>query len=168
MNNNRTKLYKYAELVLKAKLDCNAKALLWFYAYTYNWDKGLPSYWPQRKICALVGMSTSTYRDKRIYLENLGWINVKNRGWKLPCKVRVLIGQDDPEYDSRSWAEWHPSNKKKIEDSEGDLENGSEFSLTIEKQLQELDSVQVIESKQDDSESAVDSKRVAGLMDWFG
>jgi hypothetical protein len=107
--NNRTNLYDYAAKVQNAKLDCAAKALLWFYAYTFNWTENRYSFYPQRKICALVGMSTSTYHEKRKYLEDLRWIVVKRRGFKETCLVRVTEGIDDPDYERRSWAKWHPS-----------------------------------------------------------
>ena len=168
MSNNRTKLYKYADLVVKAKIDCKAKALLWFYAYTYNWDKGLPSYWPQRKICALVGMSSSTFIVKRNYLEELGWINVKHRGWKLPCKVGVLIGKDDSDYDTKSWAAWHPSNQILTDNLNGDSERDPEFSMTIEKQFQELDSKNAVNLIESDNNPDGESKRFVRDMDWFG
>ena len=90
MNNKRTKLYKYAEVIINAKLDSKAKALLWFYAYVYNWEEGKPSYWSQRRICASVGMSQSTYQIKRKYLEELGWIRVQHRGFETPCKGIVI------------------------------------------------------------------------------
>jgi hypothetical protein len=32
--------FTYADSVRTAKLDIKAKALLWFYAYTFNWTKG--------------------------------------------------------------------------------------------------------------------------------
>lgn len=111
ISNNRTNLYDYAAKVQNAKLDCTAKALLWFYAYTFNWTENRYSFYPQRKICALVGMSTSTYQEKRKYLEDLQWIVVKRRGFKETCLVRVTEGKDDPNYENRSWAKWHPSNE---------------------------------------------------------
>jgi hypothetical protein len=109
----RDKLYEYASIVQRAKLDCGAKALLWHYAYTYNWTQQNPSFYTQRTICAEVGMSQGTYYDKRKYLIDLGWIKVRNMGFNLPCLVTPLEGRDDPDYENRSWAKWHPSNKKK-------------------------------------------------------
>jgi hypothetical protein len=136
MKNNRTKLYKYAEIVLNAKLDSKAKALLWFYAYVYNWEEGTASYWSQRRICASVGMSSSTYQDKRQYLQDLGWIRVQHRGFETPCKVSVLIGVDDPSYESKSWAKWHPSNVSILpEENEDDHETNN---INIEDQLSSL------------------------------
>lgn len=107
------KLYKYAWIVLNAKMDGSAKALLWFYAYVFNWEKSQPSYWAQRKICALTGMSQSTYHKKRKYLEELGWITVFNRGYNESCLVSVKVGSNDPDYENMSWAEWHPENEHK-------------------------------------------------------
>ena len=110
--NNRVNLYDYAHKVQNAKLDCTAKALLWFYAYTYNWTENRYSFYSQRKICAQVGMSSSTYQIKRKYLEDRGWIKVLRRGYKETCLVRVKEGRDDPDYEKRSWAKWHPTNDK--------------------------------------------------------
>lgn len=106
----RVKLYEYGAKVQAAKLDCTAKALLWFYAYTYNWTENRYSFYAQRKICAQVGMAQSTYQKKRKYLEDLGWIKVVRRGYNDTCLVKVMVGQDDPEYENMSWAKWHPSN----------------------------------------------------------
>jgi hypothetical protein len=107
------KLYKYGSKVLNAKIDGSAKALLWFYAYVFNWEGSVPSWYAQRKICALTGMSQSTYQNKRKYLERLGWIEVLNRGFSETCLVRVKEGMNDPEYENMSWAKWHPENEKK-------------------------------------------------------
>lgn len=107
------KLYKYGSKVLNAKIDGSAKALLWFYAYVFNWEGSMPSWYAQRKICALTGMSASTYQKKRKYLEKLGWIEVLNRGFSDTCLVRVKEGMNDPEYEKMSWAKWHPENEKK-------------------------------------------------------
>ncbi len=105
------KLYKYAEIVKLAKIDGSAKALLWFYAYVFNWENKIPSWYSQRKICALTGMSPSTYHKKRKYLEDLGWISVLNRGYENTCLVSVKVGSNDPEYELMSWAKWHPDNE---------------------------------------------------------
>jgi hypothetical protein len=110
---DQDKLYKYGNIVLNAKIDGSAKALLWFYAYVFNWENANASWWPQRKICALVGMAQSTYQKKRKYLEDLGWIRVLNRGFSHSCLVSVHVGQNDPEYENLSWAQWHPENNKK-------------------------------------------------------
>jgi hypothetical protein len=107
------KLYKYGSIVLNAKIDGTAKALLWFYAYVYNWEGSMPSWWSQRKICATTGMSQSTYHNKRKYLERLGWIEVLNRGFSETCLVKVKEGMNDPEYEKMSWAKWHPENERK-------------------------------------------------------
>lgn len=105
------KLYEYAAIVQRAKLDGKAKALLWHYAYTYNWTDKRPSFYSQRRLCAEVGMSQGTYYEKRAYLEDLGWIKIIRRGFDKSCMVTPLKGQDDPDYENRSWAKWHPSNK---------------------------------------------------------
>ena len=115
VNNPETKvqdkLYKYADIVKLAKIDGSAKALLWFYAYVFNWENKIPSWYSQRRICALTGMSPSTYHIKRKYLEDLGWITVLNRGFKDTCLVSVKVGSNDPEYERMSWAKWHPDNE---------------------------------------------------------
>ena len=105
------KLYKYAEIVKLAKIDGSAKALLWFYAFVFNWENKMPSWYSQRRICALTGMSPSTYHIKRKYLEDLGWITVLNRGFKDTCLVSVKVGSNDPNYENMSWAKWHPDNE---------------------------------------------------------
>jgi len=152
-NDRRVKLYEYGAIVQNAKLDCTAKALLWFYAYTYNWTEKRDSYYAQRKICAQVGMSQSTYQKKRKYLEHLGWIKVVRRGYKDTCLVKVMVGKDDPDYEKMSWAEWHPSNKPNRYQfpndepiSEESMEPGIESELDISEQT-------IASATYDDSES---------------
>lgn len=164
--NNRTKLYKYAEIVINAKLDSKAKALLWFYAFVYNWELGKPSYWSQRRICASVGMSSSTYQIKRQYLVDLGWIKVKHLGFETPCKVSVLVGIDDPQYESKSWAKWHPSNIEKS--SENPLDDTGKEDISIESQFANLGVFESIESKYIDNKPKTDQERFDKLIDWFG
>ena len=108
------KLYEYAAIVQKAKIDGKAKALLWHYAYTYNWSTRSPSFYSQRTLCAEVGMSQGTYYQKRQYLEDLGWVKIRKRGFDKPCLVTPLEGRNDPEYENKSWAKWHPSNRVKF------------------------------------------------------
>lgn len=166
MKNNRTKLYKYAEILINAKLDSKAKSLLWFYAYVYNWEEAKPSYWSQRRICASVGMSSSTYQAKRKYLEDLGWIRVIHRGFETPCKVSVLIGMDDPSYETKSWAKWHPSNASVLpEESDEDKENDE---LTIEQQMKDLSQLESNSNHGASERINTESERVGNLMDWFG
>ena len=119
-NIKQDKLYEYAAIVQRAKLDGKAKALLWHYAYTYNWTNKHPSFYSQRTLCAEVGMSQGTYYEKREYLEKLGWIKIKRRGFDKPCMVTPTKGQDDPDYENRSWAKWHPSNKPVVDWSDDD------------------------------------------------
>jgi len=102
------KLYKYGQLILNAQLECKAKALLYFYAHTFNWVKGVPTFYGQDKICAYVGMSPKTYQKTRRYLENLGWIEYKYRGYSKSVLVWVLEGIDDPNFKNKSYAEGHP------------------------------------------------------------
>jgi hypothetical protein len=112
------KLYKFGNSIINAKLDGTAKGLLWFYAFVFNWEYVRPSFWAQRKICAHVGMSQSTYQQKRKYLEDLGWIKVLHRGFNNPCLVTVQIGENDPNYENKSWAKWHPENEDKAKKKE--------------------------------------------------
>jgi hypothetical protein len=164
MNNKRTKLYKYAEVIINAKLDSKAKSLLWFYAYVYNWEEGKPSYWSQRRICASVGMSSSTYQAKRKYLEELGWIKVQHRGFETPCKVSVDIGIDDPNYETKSWAQWHPSNIAILPEEAED--NFDDFSIN-----DKLNNLKLLESNPPvsrDIRSKEEIQRFDNAMEWFG
>jgi len=102
------KLYKYGQEILNAQLECKAKSLLWFYAHTFNWTAGRPSFYSQDKICALVGMSPKTYQKTRKYLENLGWIECRYRGFSNSVVVFLLPGQNDPEYRKHKFAQGHP------------------------------------------------------------
>lgn len=104
----RENIHQYGEDVIYAKLDGLAKALLWLYAFHFQWADMLPAKLTERDICSLAGMSQSTYFSKRKYLENLGWIKVEHLGFNQPCAVYPLVGNDDPNYENRSWAEWHP------------------------------------------------------------
>ena len=166
MRNNRTKLYKYAEIIINAKLDSKAKALLWFYAYVYNWEEGKASYWSQRRICASVGMSSSTYQMKRQYLEDLGWLKVQHRGFETPCKVSVLIGVDDPDYESKSWAKWHPSNIVILpEETEVDSELGG---LNIENQLNDVSKLESNPPLINSGLITNSDERFDKMMEWFG
>ena len=106
--NKQDKLYKYAKEVMTAQLECKAKSLLWFYAYTFNWTEGRPSFYSQDKICAYVGISPKTYQKVRKYLEELGWIEVQKRGYSNPPLVWVKIGIDDVKYKENSYSAGHP------------------------------------------------------------
>jgi len=107
-NLKQDKLYKYAKHVMTAQLECKAKSLLWFYSYTFNWTEGRPSFYPQDKICAYVGMSPKTYQKARKYLEALGWIKVMKRGYSNPPLVWVKVGEHDIQYQENSYAAGHP------------------------------------------------------------
>ena len=106
-----TTQYEYIREIQAAKLGSKEKLLLYFYATTFNWKDRRPSFYSQRKICALNSMGEGTYKRARDKLQELGWIKVLYRGRKLSCQVTVLIGKDDPTYDDRCWSGWHPSNK---------------------------------------------------------
>jgi hypothetical protein len=144
------KLYKYGSEVLNAKIDGSAKALLWFYAYVFNWEGSMPSWYAQRKICALTGMSQSTYQNKRKYLERLGWIEVLNRGFSESCLVKVKVGMNDPEYENMSWAKWHPENEKKerAESLAKFLSNSPEALENDDSNSESLDTETVLEGSE--------------------
>ncbi len=104
----RETIHQYGEDITFAKIDGLAKALLWLYAFEFEWADRLPSRLTEREICALSGMSQSTYYKKRLYLESLEWIKVEHMGFNKPCAVYPLVGKDDADYENRSWADWHP------------------------------------------------------------
>lgn len=106
-----TTQYKYLAAIQNAKLGSKEKLLLYFYATTFNWNEKNPSFYSQRKICALNSMGVATYTKVRDRLEELGWIKVLYRGRRKSCQITVLYGQDDPLYEGRCWAKWHPSNR---------------------------------------------------------
>jgi hypothetical protein len=106
-----TTQYDYIRVIQNAKLGSKEKLLLYFYATTFNWSERRATYYSQRKICALNSMGEGTYKRTRDKLEELGWIKVLYRGRRLSCKVTVRYGIDDPNYESRCWAKWHPSNR---------------------------------------------------------
>jgi len=110
-------LVKYLEEVRLAKLDLKSKALLWFYAYAFNWNKKRPSYYTQEQICAFVGFSPSTYQKAKKDLENLGWIQTRKVSYDLPVLVTPKIGQDDLRYESMSWAKGHTANKLTLDEA---------------------------------------------------
>jgi len=109
--------FDYAEKVKLAKIDLKAKALLWFYAYTFNWSEGKPSYYTQEQICAYVGFSPSTFQKTKRRLIELGWIRTEKIGYDLPVFVTVKIGRDDENYEKSSWAKGHKSNKQTLEEA---------------------------------------------------
>lgn len=108
--NKKSHLYDYLDYVKMAKLDCKSKALLYFYATSYNWTQNKPSWYSQRSICALVSMAPSTYHAVQKKLESLGWIRTHYRGRDKTVQVWVSIGSPDPDYESFSWSTWHPFN----------------------------------------------------------
>lgn len=106
--------FKYLRLVQGAKLGSYEKLLLYFYATTYNWKNESPSRYSLRTSCALLGMSMNTYNEARKRLEALGWVLVIARGRQDPSWVYPQIGRDDPGYESKSCAKWHPANREQI------------------------------------------------------
>jgi hypothetical protein len=108
--------FKYAELVRTAKLDLMPKALLWFYAFTFKWNEGRPSYYTQEQVCAYVGFSPSTYQKAKKNLIDLKWIKTTKASFDSPVFVTPTIGIDDVNYEKHSWAKGHKSNKKSLEE----------------------------------------------------
>jgi len=108
--------FKYAERVRTAKLDLMPKALLWFYAFTFNWNEGRPSYYTQDQICAYVGFSPSTYQKAKRNLIELKWIKTTKASFDSPVFVTPSIGKDDEKYEQHSWAKGHKLNKKTLEE----------------------------------------------------
>lgn len=108
--------FKYADAIRTAKLDLKSKALLWFYAYTFKWNEGKPSFYTQEQICAYVGFSPSTYQKAKQDLINLRWIRTSKSSFDSPVFVTPCIGIDDEKYESKSWAKGHGSNKKTLEE----------------------------------------------------
>ena len=108
--------FKYAEAVRTAKLDLMPKALLWFYAFTFNWNERRPSYYTQEQICAYVGFSPSTYQKAKKNLLDLGWIKTAKASFDSPVFVTPFLGTDDKGYEKHSWARGHHSNKKSLEE----------------------------------------------------
>lgn len=112
----RVGYFKYAEMVRTAKLDLMPKALLWFYAFTFNWNEGKPSYYTQEQICAYVGFSPSTYQKAKRNLIDLKWIKTSKASFDSPVFVTPCVGIDDKRYEQHSWAKGHHFNKKSLEE----------------------------------------------------
>jgi hypothetical protein len=117
LNMKEKGFFDYAEGVKLAKIDLKAKALLWFYAYTYNWSEGKPSYYTQEQICAYVGFSPTTFQKAKNRLIELGWIKTYKTSYDLPVFVTVKKGRDDENYEKSSWAKGHKSNKQTLEEA---------------------------------------------------
>lgn len=101
---------KYAREISNARLERDAKSLLWFYAWAYNWTESRRSWWPEKKLCAHVGMSLATMHKNRKYLEKHGWIEIVKVGGRLPPQIGVKIGRDDPDYERHSYAKGNLEN----------------------------------------------------------
>lgn len=114
---NEGGFFDYAEGIKLAKLDLKAKALLWFYAYTFNWTEGKPSYYTQEQICAYVGFSPTTFQKVKNRLIELGWVKTYKTSYDLPVFVTVKKGRDDENYEKSSWAKGHKSNKQTLEEA---------------------------------------------------
>ena len=92
---------EYASRVHTAVLDTKCKVLLWHYAFGFNWKIRQPSFYSQKSICLLTGMSPTSYQSARKRLLELGWIIEKKRGRKQSVLVTPQIGRDDQEVVSR-------------------------------------------------------------------
>ena len=112
----RTDYLEYLSIVHRAQLDMKCKALLWHYAWAYNWKERKPSYYTQKQICALTSMSPSTYQNARRKLAELGWIAQEQRARDLPVFVAPRRGKDDPDYKKWSWSKGHPDEQESIEE----------------------------------------------------
>ncbi len=108
MKEKRNGLLEYASQVHKAKLDGKSKSLLWHYAFAYNWTESKPSFYSQDRICALVGMSPTTYQKHRKILKELGWIIEVQHSYDSPVFVTPKVGRADPNYTNKKWSKGHP------------------------------------------------------------
>jgi hypothetical protein len=113
----REGLLAYAHIVHRAKLNLKCKALLWHYAFTYNWNERKASYYTQDQICAYVGISPTTYQRAKSKLIELKWIITEKKSMDLPVFVAPAVGIDDPDYSKMSWSKGHEDNKLKLEDA---------------------------------------------------
>lgn len=93
----RDGFFEYASRVHSAKLTTSCKVLLWHYGYAFNWNEKRPSYYSQKSICSLTGMSPSSYQKARKRLLELGWIIERKRGRRQSILVTPLVGRDDEE-----------------------------------------------------------------------
>ena len=114
ISNKRDRLYKYGEAIVNAKLDGGAKMLLWHYAFAYNWTEERRSFWSEERICAHTSMAPSTFQKRKKYLRDLGWLDIVKVSLKKPPLVKPTYGRDDPAYESKHWAKWHPTNREEV------------------------------------------------------
>lgn len=103
--------FEYAELIQNARIKGMGKALLWFYAYVYNWENQGRSFYEEFRVAAHVGFAVSAVQSWRRYLVDLGWLEVVPQTRRKPPFVGVRIGRDDPDFEGKSYARWRPSNK---------------------------------------------------------
>lgn len=61
----RENIHEYGEDLSLAKLDGLAKGLLWLYAFQFEWADRIPARLTEREICAMAGISQSTYYKKK-------------------------------------------------------------------------------------------------------
>jgi hypothetical protein len=103
--------FEYAELIQNARIKGMGKALLWFYAYVYNWENQGRSFYEEFRVAAHVGFAVSAVQSWRKYLVDLGWLEVIPQTRRKPPFVGVRIGRDDPDFEGKSYARWRPENK---------------------------------------------------------
>jgi hypothetical protein len=103
--------FEYAELIQNARIKGMGKALLWFYAYVYNWENQGRSFYEEFRVAAHVGFAVSAVQSWRKYLVDLGWLEVIPQNRRKPPFVGVRIGRDDPDFEGMSYARWRPTNK---------------------------------------------------------
>ena len=111
----RDGLLEYASIVHNAKLTTSCKVLLWHYGYAFNWSGKSPSFYSQKLICLLTGMSPSTYQKARKRLLELGWIIEFKRGRRKSILVTPQVGRDDEEVVARF--ENYQSNEVSLEET---------------------------------------------------
>ena len=157
----RTGFFEYAEHIVSAKLDAGAKGLLWLYAFNFNWTTNGRSFWGEERICAALGMAPSTFQTKKKYLEKLGWIKCWRTGDPLKVYVKPLLGRDDPDYEMKCWAKWHPSNKIQL--------SAEDIATLSDEELDTLEAETALKSDAEDFESErelVDSKSNESESTW--
>ena len=73
---------------------------------------------------------------------------------------------DDPNYESKSWAKWHPSNTSILpEESE---EERDENEMTIEQQMKNLSQLESNSMENRHRNNHAETERFENLMAWFG
>jgi len=103
--------FEFAVKIREARLQGMGKALLWFYANVYTWEAQGRSFYEEARVAAHTGFSISAVQKWRKYLEDLGWLEVISRGRRQSPFVGVRVGKDDPNFESKCYSRWRPSNR---------------------------------------------------------